>query len=176
MTIPNHDIILFLENFDKMLDQWFNSDYRESTKTELRANINQSVSQAEQYILDANCSKRITVAPPPAIGGHVIKDANPFDMIFESVYGLSAIPTLRDMTQQAIGVYRNGKLKKERKQDQTANTVPDSLKPEKITILWLIKHVPITLWLTAAGLLIAVFLAGIKASKSTLIKEIFGSP
>ena len=37
--------------------------------------------------------------------------------------------------------------------------------PKEVTIPWLLKHVPVKLWLTAGGLLIAVFIAGIKAGR-----------
>lgn len=46
--------------------------------------------------------------------------------------------------------------------------------PEKVTIPWLFKHVPIPLMVAAAGLLIAFFVAGIKLSDISLVRESFG--
>jgi len=172
MTMSDRDIIRFLESFDKVLGQWFDGDYQEKEKAMLRKKINQLVPQTQQFVFDADCYKSITATPPPVIGGPVLQNVNPFDMIFESYYGHSVIPTLRDMTQQAIGVYRSGKPKKASKQDQNSKTSPKLLKSEKITIYWLFKHVPIKLWLAAIGLLIAIFIAGIEASELTLIKEL----
>jgi uncharacterized protein YlbG (UPF0298 family) len=45
--------------------------------------------------------------------------------------------------------------------------------PEKVTIPWLFKHVPVRLWIAALGLLIAAFLAGVSSTRLTLVKEIF---
>lgn len=44
--------------------------------------------------------------------------------------------------------------------------------PEKVTIPWLIKHVPVTHWISAFAILLAVFVSGIQASKIGLIREI----
>ena len=52
----------------------------------------------------------------------------------------------------------------------------ESLAPEpssKITISWLVKHVPISLWLTALGILGGVFILGIEASNLQLVQDIF---
>jgi len=53
-------------------------------------------------------------------------------------------------------------------------TKPELVSPEKVTIPWLLRHVPISLWLAAAGLLIGAFVAGVKASSLTIIREVFG--
>lgn len=47
------------------------------------------------------------------------------------------------------------------------------LLPEKVTIPWLIKHVPVNLWLTILGLLLTVFLIGINSTRISIVKEIF---
>ena len=46
--------------------------------------------------------------------------------------------------------------------------------PEKITLLWLTKHVPVRLWFVLIALVSTAFVAGIKSSKFSFIKEIFG--
>jgi hypothetical protein len=46
--------------------------------------------------------------------------------------------------------------------------------PQHVTILWLLKHVPITLWLTAIGVLLAVFLFGIEVAGLQFVQEILG--
>lgn len=47
------------------------------------------------------------------------------------------------------------------------------LLPEKVTIPWLIKHVPVSLWLTILGLLLTVFFIGINSTRISIVKEIF---
>jgi len=45
--------------------------------------------------------------------------------------------------------------------------------PEKVTIIWLIKHVPARLWAASIGIIIASFIAGIQSSQLTTVQEIF---
>jgi hypothetical protein len=45
--------------------------------------------------------------------------------------------------------------------------------PEKITLTWLGRHVPIKFWILAGGILVSAFLLGINASRISIIKEIF---
>jgi len=45
--------------------------------------------------------------------------------------------------------------------------------PQKITLAWLVKHVPYTFWIALIGLLISAILLGINASRISIVKEIF---
>lgn len=95
-------------------------------------------------------------------------------MLFESYYGMSFIPTIRDMTQQAVGVLRSGRLEevKEEPQKEEAVVYKELAAPEKVTLIWLVHHVPVKLWLLAGGGVLAAFTLGIKASKWSFVKEI----
>lgn len=46
--------------------------------------------------------------------------------------------------------------------------------PAKVTIPWLLKHVPATLWLTFLSLILASYSLGIKTSNIELIREFYG--
>jgi hypothetical protein len=46
--------------------------------------------------------------------------------------------------------------------------------PKVVTIPWLLKHVPAMLWITAGGLLVAAFVAGIRVGQVPVVQEIFG--
>lgn len=70
----------------------------------LRQQINESLRTARRFVFEAGCLKTVTIGPPPAVGGLVLSDVDPFDMIFDPPYGQSVIPMVRDMLQQAIGV------------------------------------------------------------------------
>lgn len=48
--------------------------------------------------------------------------------------------------------------------------------PERVTLRWLFHHVPVGLWVSAATLLCAVFVAGIQSSRLSFIREVFGLP
>ena len=46
--------------------------------------------------------------------------------------------------------------------------------PEKITIIWLLKHVPAGMWAASLGILIAAFIAGVQSNQLTVVQEMFG--
>jgi len=46
--------------------------------------------------------------------------------------------------------------------------------PENVTLPWLVRHVPVRLWLTAVGLLAATFVAGVQASRLPIVRQLFG--
>jgi len=45
--------------------------------------------------------------------------------------------------------------------------------PEKVTINWLFSHVPVKYWISFLGLLLALFMLGIQASRISFVREIF---
>lgn len=47
--------------------------------------------------------------------------------------------------------------------------------PQRVTIPWLLKHVPVSLWLTAGGLLITALFLGIKIASLPFVREILGT-
>lgn len=56
-----------------------------------------------------------------------------------------------------------------------ANKGDDDLAyPEKITLFWLIKNVPIKFWFWLVGLLLAAFVVGIKVAQVSWVKVLFG--
>ena len=66
----------------------------------------------------------MSASHPPAIGGPILKNVDPFDMIFENYYGILFIPNIRDMSQQAIGIYLAGGLpEKERAEPENRQHV-----------------------------------------------------
>lgn len=92
-----------LSEFRKYLDRYFQCvDMRE--QPELRRLINLGRAAAEQEIIEAGQMKLITIGPPPAIGGLMIKNANSFNMLFDAPYGMSVIPSAIDMIDSTIGV------------------------------------------------------------------------
>ena len=62
----------------------------------------------------------------------------------------------------------------QRVREESLPIQPEPELPEKVTLIWLVRHVPVSFWITAAGLLVAAFVAGIQASRISLVKEIFG--
>jgi hypothetical protein len=71
---------------------------------ELRSSINQDTVWVRREIIEAGCFHTVTVGPPPAVGGLIMRDLDPFGMMFNPPYGMSLIPTVVDMIDKAIGV------------------------------------------------------------------------
>jgi hypothetical protein len=46
--------------------------------------------------------------------------------------------------------------------------------PDKVTIPWLLKHVPVMLWVAFLGLLLASYSLGVKTSHISLIRDLYG--
>ncbi len=44
--------------------------------------------------------------------------------------------------------------------------------PQRVTVSWLIKHVPIKFWVTLLGIIVAAFILGIRASRISLVQEV----
>ncbi len=164
-----------LEQFDSTLERWFNGEVDQGGRESLRKSLNEMAPMARALIREARCHKLISASPPPAIGGPVLQNVDPFDMLFENYFGISFILTIRDMTQQAVGVLRSGRLEevKEEPEKKEAVVYKELAAPEKVTLIWLVHHVPVKLWLLAGGILFATFTLGIKASTWAFVKEIF---
>jgi len=60
------------------------------------------------------------------------------------------------------------------KENEPTSISPHELcPPEEVTIPWLLKHVPVRLWLAALSLLLAAFLAGVGSTRISIVGEIF---
>ena len=46
--------------------------------------------------------------------------------------------------------------------------------PDRVTIRWLIQHVPVSYWVYAIGLLAGAFMLGVQSARIVLVREIFG--
>lgn len=74
----------------------------------VRSQINQERAWIRREVIEAGCFHTMTIAPPPAVGGLVMRNIDPFDMIFDPPYLRSMVPTVMDMIDQTIGVVRAG--------------------------------------------------------------------
>jgi len=93
-----------LEEFKKAVVDWSKSYKDKTHQSELRTYINQNKIWAQREVVEARCMQRLTIGPPPAVGGLIMKDINPFDVIFNSPYGLSVVDNIVDIIEQTIGV------------------------------------------------------------------------
>jgi len=89
-----------LEEFKNLLIIWYNREPAVDT----RSQINKKLRNARNLVLRAGALKTFTISPPPAIGGMIMQNVDPFAMIFDPPYGQSLILPLIDMIDEAIGV------------------------------------------------------------------------
>jgi hypothetical protein len=99
-----------LQDFIALLQEW-----RTTHAAEVRSRINEEKHAVYEEVLQAGCLKLVTVGPPPAVGGLVMQNVNPFDMIFDAPWGMSFIPTIQDMVEATIGVLRTNPAKQRAK-------------------------------------------------------------
>lgn len=140
----------------------------------MRTRINKGMPRARQIVGETGTSKTITLSPPPAVGGLLVKNADPFSFILQDYYGMTTTDVVSDIIDEAIGVLETPghaeRLKKRqdasaartsKPSDRSAATNEPEL-PAKVTVIWMIRHVPVTFWLWAIGILAAVFALGAK--------------
>jgi len=72
-----------------------------------RSFINRNLIAVRNAVREARTTKLITISPPPAIRGLLMKNVDPFENLFESFYGQSLIPDAMDSIEQAMGVYEH---------------------------------------------------------------------
>ena len=104
-------------------------------------------------------------------------------------YGNKDLPYVPDTAEEATHqrVYEEGlehaesiitsfidEIKQYWEEDGPPSISPHELfPPEKVTIPWLLKHVPVRLWLAVLGLLLAAFVAGVSSTHISIVREIF---
>ena len=59
-------------------------------------------------VMEAGCLHTVTITPPATVGGLIMRNVDPFDMVFHPPYGMSMVPMVVDMIDQTIGVLRAG--------------------------------------------------------------------
>ena len=90
-----------LEGFKRLLVNW-----QKSHSSDKRSQINQDRIWVRREVIESGCFHTLTIAPPPAVGGLIMRNADPFDMIFDPPYMQDMIPTVLDMIDQTIGALR----------------------------------------------------------------------
>ncbi|MER9371489.1 hypothetical protein [Mesorhizobium sp. M0491] len=87
-------------------------DYKITPSTARRSAINQKKSSIRRIIIEAGAHHTYTIAPPPAVGGLIQRDFDPFDGIFDPPYGMDVIAPILDSIDVAIGSIQDGVFSK----------------------------------------------------------------
>lgn len=85
---------------------------RDSDRKALRAYINQNTIAVRRVVDEAQCFNTVTLIPPPAIGGPIMRNIDPFLTLFDRPFRKSMVPRISDMIDRTIGVIRAGEYDK----------------------------------------------------------------
>lgn len=108
---PNEEeqeIITMLENYRSLIERWSATSNRDESR-QLRSDINRLTERIQEIVYLAGCRQTLTISPPPAVGGMVMQNIDPFNYIFEDVWGRSLNSKVFDTIDQTIGVIEAGK-------------------------------------------------------------------
>ena len=97
------EIVKKLESFKDLLVTWMSLDYRSPQISTIRTKINREKAFIQKVVKRAGTSKVYDIGPPPAVGGFVMRNVNPFDVIFDPPYELDLISPIIDSIEEAIG-------------------------------------------------------------------------
>lgn len=92
-----------LEQFGALLLDW-----QRQHDSDARRQINQTKAWVRREVIEAGCFKTLTISPPPAVGGLIMRNVDPFAMIFDPPYLMSMIPIITDMIDETIGRLQAG--------------------------------------------------------------------
>lgn len=98
-----YEKIARLEEFRALLLAW-----QEHHDADDRRQINQTKAWVRREVIEAGCFKTLTISPPPVVGGLIMRNVDPFAMIFDPPYLMSMIPIITDMIDETIGRLRAG--------------------------------------------------------------------
>jgi predicted nucleotide-binding protein len=107
ITAEEKEILGELREFRKLLDRWWKGKTN-AERLQVRPDINRHLHRAREIVQLAGCHQMFTIGPPPAVGGMILSGVDPFDRIFEDVYGHYLVNNVFDMIDQAIGVIESG--------------------------------------------------------------------
>lgn len=112
-TEEERAILSEINDFRKLVKSWSNGR-RPEQREEVRSAVNRQVERIEEIVRLAGCLRTLTISPPPMIGGLIMRGVNPFNYIFQDVYGDLLHDQLFDMLDKTIGVIEAGKFNERR--------------------------------------------------------------
>lgn len=97
--------IKFLTEFRKYVTYWCRDMGSSEEQADLRRQLNKMLIPARKAVFDAGALRLMTIGPPPAVGGVVAKNIDPFENFFQCFWDTSLTNVVIDSVDQAIGVY-----------------------------------------------------------------------
>ena len=102
--MTREEIIKKLEVFKELLKTWRILDFDSPHIPTVREQINKNKDFVQKVVIATGRLKIFDIGPPPAIGGYIMRNVNPFDVIFDPPYRLDTISPILDSIEEAIGV------------------------------------------------------------------------
>ncbi len=113
-----------LREFRELLYDWEYGD----GDSNVRSEINRKMHAVRNIVARTGTLQLYHIGPPPAIGGIIMKNVDPFTCIFDPPYGQSLNDQLMDNIERAIGVIEaDPKFTMEVKQQKLGSTATMSL-------------------------------------------------
>jgi hypothetical protein len=108
---PHHEVIRRLESFKALVNRLKTTGYGQQGD-ELRSEINVLIPWVRHEIVNAGCWHTITIAPPPAVGGLVLRRQDLLKLMFDPPYNMQQdiLGRVTDMLDQTIGTLLAGPL------------------------------------------------------------------
>lgn len=105
--MTDEDAIHCLVEYRSLLEQFdINHD------KDIRREISRRNGNVEHILSMSGRSFTMTLTPPPAVGGLILRNVNPFGVIFDHMYGSIVRRNMIDMINTCIGDIESGVLKK----------------------------------------------------------------
>lgn len=98
----NEEIIKFLNEYRRNV--LILSDYNGTKYERARSYLNKNRALVQQILTKARVLRFMDVAPPPMVGGYIMRNVNPLDLLFNPPYGLDIYSHIADVIEQAIGI------------------------------------------------------------------------
>lgn len=134
VTPEEAQIIRELEEFRNAINRWTNPSRNDDT-AQLRSFINRRLEDVAEVVRLAGCRQTLTISPPPAIGGYVMQNVDPFAYIFEDVWGRSLNSKVFDMLDKTIGVIESGKFSNRKEHLQKAKGSMGPISGKKVFLV-----------------------------------------
>ena len=127
--MTNKEIIKLLKEYRNYLLKIKSSLYIDE---ESRDFLNKNCFAVQKVLIKAGTLRYLDVAPPAITGGYLLRNVNPFDLLFDPPYGLDIYGYLSDVIMQAIGIIE---------QEPGFSDKLESIKSEKIySDIWSLIH------------------------------------
>jgi hypothetical protein len=97
--MENQEKIARLEEYKSKVLLW-----EETYEKETRSYLNQNRTWVQREVIEAGCFHTLTISPPPAVGGLIMRNVDPFTMMFDPPYLMNLTDVVIDMLDQTIGV------------------------------------------------------------------------